>query len=63
MFNENEVISGVLNADLRSFNLLVKQYEKLVFHVVNRLTNELQDVEDICQEVFLKVHKENSLFL
>jgi len=62
MFNEKEVISGVLNGDLRSFNLLVKQYEKLVFHVANRLVNEQQDAEDICQEVFIKVYKNLNQF-
>src|SRR6202000_582090 len=57
MFNEEEVVSATLRGDFRAFNLLVKQYEKLVFHVVNRLVTEQQDAEDICQEVFIKVHK------
>ena len=57
MFNEEDVISGTLRGELRAFNLLVKQYEKLVFHVVNRMVTEQQDAEDICQEVFIKVHK------
>jgi RNA polymerase sigma-70 factor (ECF subfamily) len=57
MFNEEELISGALKGELQAFNLLVKQYEKLVFHVVNRLVAEQQDAEDICQEVFIKVYK------
>lgn len=57
MFNEKEVIPKVLNGDWRAFDVLVKQYEKLVFHVIYRLVNEKEDAEDICQDVFVKIHK------
>ena len=60
MFDEKEVVTGVLNGDTRAFELLVKQYENLVFYVTRRLVKEQNAVEDICQEVFIKVHK--SLF-
>ncbi|MCX2492876.1 sigma-70 family RNA polymerase sigma factor [Pedobacter sp. PF22-3] len=56
MLNEKEIISRVLRGDFRAFEMLVKQYQKLVFYVVNRLVHQLQDKEDICQEVFIKVH-------
>jgi len=59
MFNEKEVVTRVLNGDLRAFELLVKQYEKLIFYVIHRLVKEQQAAEDICQEVFIKVY--NSL--
>ena len=57
MFNERQVVSNILRGDMRAFELLVKQYERLVFHVVNRLVNEKEDREDVCQEVFIKMHK------
>lgn len=57
MFNEQEIVTRILKGDTRAFELLVKQYERLVFHVIHRLIREQQDVEDICQEVFIKVHK------
>lgn len=59
MFNEKEVVTRILNGDMRAFELLVKQYEKLVFYVIHRLVKEQQAAEDICQEVFIKVY--NSL--
>ena len=59
MFNEKEVVTRILNGDMRAFELLVKQYEKLVFYVTYRLVKEQQAAEDICQEVFIKVY--NSL--
>ncbi len=57
MFDEKEVVTKILKGDFRAFERLVKQYEKLVFFVVNRLVQHLQDKEDICQEVFIKVHQ------
>jgi len=57
VFDEKEIISRILKEDLRAFELLVKQYEKLVFHVVGRMVREEQDKEDVSQEVFIKIHK------
>jgi len=57
MFNERQVVSRILQGDIRAFELLVKQYERLVFYVINRLVNDTEDKEDICQEVFIKIHK------
>jgi len=56
MFDENEIVSRILKKDLRAFELLVKQYEKLVFFVIHRLVQDKQNKEDICQEVFIKIH-------
>ena len=36
---------------------MVKQYENLVFVVINRLISNKEDAEDICQEVFIRVYK------
>jgi len=57
MFNEKEVVTRILAGDTRAFELLVKQYERLVFHVTYRLIKDEDDIEDVCQEVFIKVHK------
>jgi RNA polymerase sigma-70 factor (ECF subfamily) len=62
MFNEKEIVARILKGDFRAFELLVKQYEKLVFFVVNRLVQHLQDKEDICQDVFIKVHQSLAKF-
>jgi len=56
MFDETEIVSRILNNDLRAFEILVKQYEKLVFFVINRLVQDKQNKQDICQEVFIKIH-------
>lgn len=62
MFNEREIIPRILRGDLSAFNLLVKQYEKLVFHVVYKTVIEREDAEDICQEVFIKIYKNIGAF-
>jgi RNA polymerase sigma factor (sigma-70 family) len=61
MFNEREAVTKILDGDMGEFELLVKQYERLVFVVVSRLVHQPEEVEDICQEVFIKVY--NSLFM
>ncbi|SDS93173.1 RNA polymerase sigma-70 factor, ECF subfamily [Mucilaginibacter mallensis] len=57
MFNEKEVVTRILKGDMRAFELLVKQYERLVFHVTSRIIKDEDDIADICQEVFIKIHK------
>lgn len=57
MFNEREAIPKILDGNLRAFDLLVKQYERLVFHVCLKLVNSNSEAQDICQEVFIKVFK------
>ncbi|MCC8423627.1 RNA polymerase sigma factor [Mucilaginibacter sp. UR6-11] len=55
MFDEREVISGILAGHRNAFASLVSQYERLVFTVVNRLIDEKDETEDVCQEVFIKI--------
>jgi RNA polymerase sigma factor (sigma-70 family) len=57
MFDEKEVVSRILRGDIRAFELLVKQYERLVFYIIHRLVKDGHAAEDICQEVFIKLHK------
>lgn len=62
MFNEREILHQIKQGDLKAFSALVKQYEKLVFHVVQRIVPRPEDVEDISQEVFIKVYKRLDTF-
>lgn len=57
MFDEKETIHKILKGNLTAFDLLVKQYERLVFHVCFKLLNSNDDVQDVCQEVFIKIFK------
>lgn len=62
MFNEREVIPKVIKGDIKAFDQLVKQYERLVYYVIYKLVDNKEDAEDICQEVFIKVYKSLNQF-
>lgn len=57
MVDERELVARVLRQDYSAFEELVSRYQQLVLYVVFRLAKNKQDQEDICQEVFIKVHK------
>jgi len=48
--------------DRGAFEAFVRQYQRLVFHVVCRMVPEPADQEDLCQDVFLKVYQNLSRF-
>jgi len=62
MLDEKELVSKVLKGDLVAFKTLVEQYQNLVFCVIRRVFREDEDVEDVCQEVFIKVHQHLARF-
>lgn len=56
MFNEGELISRILSGELKVFEGLVNQYQKLVYSILYKFVTE-SDVEDVSQEVFIKIYK------
>lgn len=61
-FDEKYVVGKVLSGDKQAFIALIRQYEKLVLHIVSPLVGISEDREDICQEVFLKVYQNLNSF-
>jgi RNA polymerase sigma factor (sigma-70 family) len=57
MQDEKELVEKASKGDLRAFKLLLERHEQLVFWVCRRILNADADVEDVCQEVFIKVHQ------
>lgn len=57
MYTETELIQSVIKGDAFAHRRFVKQYERLVFYVVNKLINNEEDVQDLAQDVFIKVFK------
>lgn len=55
--NETELIRQVKNGNAGAFRYLVASYQNLVAHIVGRVIQCQEDLEDVCQEVFLKVFK------
>lgn len=42
---------------MNAFTFLVSRYQKLVVHITGRLIQRQDELEDVCQEVFLKVYQ------
>jgi len=55
MQGDKDIVSRILEGDSRSFQLLVKQHERLVWHIVMKIIRDEDDVKDVSQEVFIKV--------
>lgn len=53
--NEAELIEQILKGNMNAFTFLVSRYQKLVVHITGRLIQRQDELEDVCQEVFLKV--------
>lgn len=55
--NDAELVAQILNGNMKSFTFLVSRYQKLVVHITGRLIQRREELEDVNQEVFLKVYQ------
>lgn len=53
--NDKELVTQILNGNMNAFTFLVNQHQRLVVHITGRLIQRQDELEDVCQEVFLKV--------
>ena len=60
--NDAELVEQILNGNNNAFRYLVANYQRLVLHVVGRIVRRQDEVEDICQEVFIKVFRKLKRF-
>ena len=56
------LIDRILSGDRDAFKTLIEANQRLVLHVVYKMVSNPSDVEDICQEVFVKVYQNLSGF-
>jgi RNA polymerase sigma factor (sigma-70 family) len=55
--NDDEIlVRRVVQGDVRAYQTVVERYQRLVLHMVGRIVRQPEDVEDVCQEVFIKVY-------
>lgn len=57
MYSDKELVDKVLKGNQAAFSILVKKYERLVYHIVNRIVLDNEVTKDVCQEVFIKVYQ------
>jgi RNA polymerase sigma-70 factor (ECF subfamily) len=55
--NDAELTGQILKGNMNAFAFLVNRYQKLVLHISGRVIQRQDDLEDVCQEVFLKVYQ------
>ncbi len=55
--NDAELIAQILSGNMNAFTFLVNRYQKLVVHITGRLIQRQDELEDVCQEVFMKVYQ------
>jgi len=60
--NETELICQVQNGNSNAFRYLVSRYQNLVVHITGRIIRNQEDLEDVCQEVFIKVFRHINRF-
>ncbi|MDT8399772.1 MAG: sigma-70 family RNA polymerase sigma factor [Pseudomonadales bacterium] len=56
MSDELSLLNEVRTGKDKAFERLILRYQPLVLHIVGRLVDNPEDVRDLCQEVFLRVH-------
>ena len=56
-FDERDLVARCQAHDDAAFGQLVDRYRNLVYAMIYRMVSDRSDVEDLAQEVFLKVHR------
>jgi RNA polymerase sigma factor (sigma-70 family) len=55
---DHTLVRDVLEGRDGAFETLVEQHQRLIWHMVHRLVQHPEDTRDVCQEAFLRVHRE-----
>ncbi len=56
MLIERETLEKAQRGDDAAFNLILQAYRKRIFGTIARIINRPQDVEDVAQEVFVRLY-------
>ena len=55
--DDRALVEQVLSGDKEAFTRLIRQYEKLVTHMITRLIDDERDREELAQDIFVKVYQ------
>jgi RNA polymerase sigma-70 factor (ECF subfamily) len=56
--DEHACVRAVLDRRPGAFEALVRDYQNLCWHIVFRMVGNPDDARDLCQETFLRVHRQ-----
>jgi RNA polymerase sigma factor (sigma-70 family) len=54
---DHELVDAVLANRPGAFERLVRDYQGLCWHIIQRMVRHPEDARDLCQETFLRVHQ------
>lgn len=57
MSDDRSLVTAVLGHAPGAFEQLVREYQGLVWHVIQRMVRHPEDTRELCQEAFLRVHQ------
>lgn len=55
--DDQSLVRSILNGNTQAFSFLIKKYEKLVFHMIQKLISDDSSMEELAQDVFMKVYE------
>ena len=55
--NEDELVEDVLSGNHNSFELLLRPYRGGLLNIAYRMTGNIEDAKEICQEAFIKIFR------
>lgn len=56
--DEHARVRAILANEANAFESLVRDYQKLCWHIVFRMVHDPDDARDLCQETFLRVRRQ-----
>ena len=57
MTDDRTLVAAVLAHAPGAFEQLVREYQGLVWHIIQRMVRHPEDTRELCQEAFLRVHQ------
>ncbi len=62
MENDYETVRLIIGGNTNAFRLIIKNYQRLVSHIVFKMVSNETDREEICQEIFIKIFQNMNSF-
>src|SRR6185369_2962574 len=62
VFDETPLVERAKSGDAAAFSELVNRYERKIYRLAKRITQNDEDAEDVLQETFLKAYEHLSTF-
>ena len=54
---ESNLVEQVKNGNTNAFRFIVANHQRLVAHIVGRIVLDHDEIQDVCQEVFIRVYQ------